>query len=122
MPHDVGVRELGNNGLSRKEAAENLGIRPIIKVPRPKNTEEVLDGIEAVRAFLMTCWIDEKMCSEGIKALDNYRKDWDDKNGTWRRGPLHDWASHGADALRTGATGFTAQHIINERELYPEAA
>jgi len=122
MPHDVSVRELGNGGLSRKEAAENLGIKPILRVPRPKNIEEVLDGIESVRAFLMTCWIDETMCAEGIRALDNYQKDWDDSNATWRKGPLHNWASHGADALRTGATGFTVQHLINERELYPETA
>jgi len=122
MPHDIAVRELGNNGKSRKEVAEGLGIRPIHKVTRPKNIEEVLDGIEAVRAFLATCWIDEVSCAEGIRALDNYQKEWDDGAGTWKKGPLHNWASHGSDALRTGATGFTATQIVNEADLYPEVA
>lgn len=121
MPHDIAVRELGNNGKSRKEVAESLGIRPIEKVTRPKNVEEVLDGIEAVRAFLATCWIDEVSCAEGIRALDNYQKEWDDSAGTWKKGPLHNWASHGSDALRTGATGFAAVELPSEADLYPEA-
>jgi len=120
MPHDISVRELGNNGISRKEAAENLGIKPIVRVNRPKNIEEVLDGIESVRVFLNTCWIDEVSCAEGIRALDNYQKEWDDNAGTWKKGALHNWASHGSDALRTGATGFTAHQIVSERDLYPE--
>ena len=122
MPHDIAVRELGNNGKSRKEVAEGLGIRPIEKVTRPKNMEEVLDGIEAVRAFLATCWIDETTCAEGIRALDNYQKEWDENAGTWKKGPLHNWASHGSDALRTGATGFTQVELVNEADLYPEVA
>jgi len=120
MPHDIAVRELGNNAKSRKEVAEGLGIRPIVKVTRPKNVEEVLDGIEAVRAFLGSCWIDEISCAEGIRALDNYQKEWDDNAGTWKRGPLHNWASHGSDALRTGATGFAVVELPNEADLYPE--
>lgn len=122
MPHDIAVRELGNNGKSRKEAAENLGIKPIEKVTRPKNLEEVLDGIETVREFLMTCWIDEQNCAEGIRAVDNYQKEWDDNAGTWKKGPLHNWASHGSDALRTGATGFVSHQMVREEDLYPEAA
>lgn len=120
MPHDIAVRELGNNGKSRMQVAEGLGIKPIHKVNRPKNVEEVLDGIEAVRAFLATCWIDEVSCAEGIRALDNYQKEWDDNAGTWKRGPLHNWASHGSDALRTGATGFTQAQLPSEADLYPE--
>lgn len=115
MPHDISVRELGNNGISRQEAAEGLGIRPIVKVQRPKNADEVLDGIETVRGFLATCWIDEQKCAEGIRALDNYQKEWDEGAGTWKRGPLHNWASHGADGLRTGATGFIAHHPVKPK-------
>ena len=42
----------------------------------------------------------------GIKALGGYRKDWNEKLGAFRNEPRHDWASHGADAFRTGAVGF----------------
>ncbi len=29
-----------------------------------------------------------------------YRKEWDEERGRWKDKPRHDWASHGADALR----------------------
>ena len=52
------------------------------------------------------CWFDEKHCEQGIRCLDNYRKKWNEKLSTWSREPLHDWASHGADAIQTGAMGY----------------
>lgn len=121
MPHDTAVRDLGPGSFSRKEHAENLGIKPIHIVKRPKNIEEVLDGIETVRRFLASCWIDETTCSLGIKALDNYHREFDDVTGKFKPSPMHDWASDGADSLRTGATGFVAEQMVRESDLYPEA-
>jgi len=105
MPHDAKVRGL-NTGKSRKETAESLNISPIDLSPRPTGNDELLDQIEAVRNFLSTCWIDEENCSVGIKCLDSYKKEWNDKLGAFRRTPLHNWACHGADSLRTGAVGY----------------
>lgn len=99
MPHDIAVRELGT-GKARKEVAENLGIRPIVIAPKL----EVADGIEAVRNELNSFWFDETKCADGIKALKNYHKEWDDDKGVWLARPRHDWSSHGADGFRTGAT------------------
>lgn len=121
MPHDTAVRDLGPGSLSRKEHAENLGIRPVHVVKRPKNIEEVLDGIEAVRRFLASCWIDETTCAEGLRSLDNYRREFDDVIGKFKASPLHNFASDGADALRTGATGFVQESYVRESDLYPEA-
>lgn len=97
-PHDIEVRELGT-GKSRKEVAEGLGLKPFETAPKL----EVDDGIEAVRNLLGRCWFDEKNCADGIKALKAYRKDWDEDRGVWLSKPRHDWASHPADAFRTGA-------------------
>jgi hypothetical protein len=58
------------------------------------------DGIQLARDTLPLCVFDEDECEEGIKALENYRKEWNDKLGCWRDKPLHDWASHGGDAFR----------------------
>ena len=121
MPHDTAVRDLGPGSKSRQEHAESMGIRPIMVVKRPKNIEEVLDGIESVRRFLASCWIDSTMCAPGIRALDNYRREFDDITGKFKANPLHDWASDAADSLRTGATGFVADGFIQEADLYPEA-
>ena len=105
MPHDANVRELGT-GIRRQEKAEELGIKPIEVVTRPRDIEAVLAGIEAARSFLSTCVIDETRCAKLIDCLDNYRREWDERLGAFRRAPLHNWASHGADALRTGAVAL----------------
>lgn len=93
-PHDIEAREL-NTGLSRKDYARQLGIN-FTTLPKLR----VEDGIEAVRAILPRCWFDERNCAAGIKALENYRKRFDERHNVYSNVPLHDWASHGADAFR----------------------
>lgn len=95
-PHDLAVRELGT-GQSRVDVARQYGIQFDI-VPRISNQQE---GIQAVRNFLPTCWFAEEACHDGIKALDHYRKEWDDRRGVYKDKPRHDWASHGAKAFET---------------------
>ena len=64
------------------------------------------DGINAARHLLGTCEFDAAACSEGLKALRSYRKEWDEERGVWRDKPRHDWASHGADAFRCMASRY----------------
>ena len=66
----------------------------------------VLDGINSTRRLLDSCWLDPVRCELGLEALKQYRREWDDRLKTWKLKPRHDWSSHGADALRTFATGF----------------
>ena len=101
LPHDVQVRELGT-GHSRLETLDALGVRPVEIAPKLA----VDDGIQAVRSLLPQCWFDAEKCARGIEALRQYRKDFDEKNKSWRGRPLHDWTSHGADAMRYHAVGY----------------
>lgn len=108
LPHDVNVRELGTmdehgKPRTRKRTLEGLGVRPIIVVPR---TDNILEDIDATRRILPKCWMDEENCAEGIKGLENYRKEWDDKMQVYKSYPRHDWASHWADPLRIFARGY----------------
>jgi len=98
LPHDAEARELGS-GKTRVETFKGL----VGKAPHVVPRQSVEDGIEASRNILSLCWFDAEKCSEGLKALKNYRKEWDDKLATWKDKPRHDWASHGSDAFRTGA-------------------
>lgn len=99
MPHDIVVRELAGEGATRKETAEAMGIMPIEVAPRL----DVADGIEAVRNMLARCYFDEEHAGAGLKALQNYRKEWNDKRGVWSSKPRHDANSHASDAFRYGA-------------------
>lgn len=108
-PHDLAVRELGGDGKSRAEMAQQYGIKFQI-VPRVANQ---MEGIEKVRQFLPMCWFSSTECEQGIKCLDNYRKEWDEKHGVYKDRPRHDWASHGSKAFETLArskiiAGFSA--------------
>jgi hypothetical protein len=100
MPHDADQRRLGKDAKSAKQHAEEVGIKPVRVVPRIASEQ---DGIEASRAYFPTVWIDEERCSRLIDCLDSYRKEWDDRLGTWKDKPLHDWSSHGYKSFETAA-------------------
>lgn len=99
LPHDGEAREL-QTGKSRKEFLEDRGFNVDI-VPR----HEPMDGIDAARVRFNRMWFDAEKCEHGIDCLRMYRSEYDDKNQVLRNRPLHDWASHGADAFRCGVMG-----------------
>jgi hypothetical protein len=57
-----------------------------------------------VRVLLPRTWFDAKRCERGIEALKMYRAEYDARMQALRPAPVHDWASHGADAFRYLAT------------------
>lgn len=99
LPHDGEAREL-QTGKSRKQFLEERGFNVNI-VPR----HEPMDGIDAARLRFNRMWFDAEKCARGIDCLRMYRADYDEKNQVLRTKPLHDWASHGADAFRCGVMG-----------------
>ena len=103
-PHDIKVRELGAFGKSRLEIALELGISFDIA---PKLSIE--DGIEAVRKALPNCYFDKQNTSMGVEALKAYSKKWDEKNQCFKNRPIHNFASHPADAFRYGCTFIGGQ-------------
>jgi hypothetical protein len=100
MPHDADHRMLNKDATTRRFEAESAGIRPI-DVLRRIATEQ--DGIEASRRFFPNAYIDEVRCSRLIQCLDSYRKEWDDKRGTFKDHPLHDWSSNGYKSFEGAA-------------------
>lgn len=100
-PHDGEARELGT-GKTRQEVAREHGL--IVEIVP---VQSVNDGIEAARNILSKCWFDKSRCEKGIEALINYSKEFDEINKVYRNRPLHNWASHGADAFRCLAQSYT---------------
>lgn len=94
-PHDIKVREWGGGAITRYEKAQHLGINFIVL-----DQTLVIDGIENVWTHFNKFWIDNEKCRSLIDALENYRKEWDEKKQMYTSKPLKSWANHGADALR----------------------
>ena len=104
-PHDVDNRTLGaQDAKSLKDQAREGylidGVKMSINFETVKRTSSVNTDIEQVRQILLLCEFDAIKCDDGLKALEAYRKDWNEKLGVWRDKPLHDWSSHYADAFR----------------------
>ena len=99
-PHDIQVRELGS-GRSRIETARTLGIAFTITPNIP-----VEDGIHAVRMLLPRCVFDEPHTAPGLEALRHYHKRFNTRLQEFSGTPVHDWASHPADAFR----GLAVRH------------
>lgn len=106
-PHDIKVREF-TTGKSRLEYALSRGfmfkITPDISVQ---------DGIDAVRVLFSSFIIHETNCKQGIDCIQEYRKKYSEDNHCYSNTPLHNWASHGADALRYLAVGWQDYYLGN---------
>ncbi|MCW8533603.1 PBSX family phage terminase large subunit [Acinetobacter baumannii] len=96
-PHDIAARDL-SSGVSREETMAKLGYK-MTKGARLG----VEDRIEATRQMLKNAWFDAEKCKFGIRALQNYRREFNDKLEQFKATPVHDWASHSSDAFGEGA-------------------
>lgn len=103
LPHDAKQREL-QTGKSRLQFFQERGLRTAM-VPN----HNVEDGIHAVRMALPKMWIDAEKCERLLDCLRSYRSEFSDKLQSLKPQPLHDWASHGADAVRYMVMGAAAQ-------------
>ena len=94
LPHDVQVREL-STWITREEKLRQLWLWDIVVVPKLS----VIEWIEATRRVLRNCWFNDKLCKDGLQALNEYHKRRDERRKTFLW-PDHDWSSHAADSFR----------------------
>ena len=119
MPHDAASRS-AQSGKSFADIARGLGLKVDVL---PRDTNEMF-GIECLRSMLPRFFFDQSKCEKGIKAIESFRKEWNEKLGCYREKSLHDWASHASKALiycaeavqRTGSgAGMTAEEWARMR-------
>lgn len=103
LPHDARARSL-QTGRSLVEQMVDLDCMPEI-VPRL----DLQDGISAARLIFQDVHFHEDRCSDGIRALKSYHREFDEDKKSYKDAPVHDWSSHYADAFR----GFA---LVSERK------
>lgn len=100
LPHDARNELLASERTIEQQmwaAGHRVRITPRLTVAA---------GIDAARKIFARCWFDEEACADGLQALRNYRFDVDPNTQAFSKAPLHDWASHAADAFRYFAIGI----------------
>lgn len=104
LPHDAKVTEWTAN-RTRVETITKLGLNPRL-VPDHK----LMDGINSARLIIPLCEFNSTPAvQQGMEALKAYQKEWNEKMSRFSDTPLHNWASHGADAFRYLAIGWRQQ-------------
>jgi phage terminase large subunit len=111
LPHDINQTEF-TTGRSMLEDARTK-LRPAVQVTPRLSVE---DGINAARLLFPKCYFDAKKCERGLEALQSYRWDYNTRVKDFTHLPVHDWASHGADAFRTLAVGYNEPRRAKVRE------
>jgi len=71
---------------------------------------DVEDGIEAMRYIFPKLKVNSDDVSIGVRAMREYRREYDEANACFKQKPLHNWSSNIMDALRYLA--------VNYRRLY----
>lgn len=111
LPHDARAKTLGANGRSTEQQINEGGYKT-----RIAPNLAVQDGIQAVRATLPLCWFDEQRTKDGLEALRQYQREYDDNMQDFKDHPKHDWSSHYADAFRMLAVSWREQMAPKEPE------
>jgi hypothetical protein len=115
-PHDIEVREF-STGVSRRETAAGLGLDFTVV---PKQSLE--DGIEASRELIAIAVYDSDKCADGLNALMNYKKRFNEVTQSYSNTPVHDWSSNGADSHRYAGLSiplivdYSYSHVNNRFE------
>jgi phage terminase large subunit len=105
VPHDAVPATFAANGRSILQQLHAGGVKA-----RVCPNLSVQDGIQAVRLMLPRCYFDKDKCAEGIEALRQYRREYDEDKKAFRDKPLRTWANHAADSLRYAALVWREEH------------
>lgn len=112
VPHDavdtiIHHRLAGSKTMSIEQLMRGAG-RKVRMIPKML----VMAQINAARLFFGQCRFDAVKCQQGIEALKYYQWGPVDSNGSTRREPVHNWASHGASAFMGSALSIKQPNLV----------
>lgn len=102
LPHDAASTQL-TGSVAQKIANLGVSCRVLKRSTDLRADRELLNQVLEYSVF------NEPKTKDGLFALESYHFQWDEDKGRFKKEPVHDWSSHGADAARYAATA--AQNI-----------
>jgi hypothetical protein len=101
LPHDADHVRLGKDEDTTKSwrvmLQDLLPGELFVVVPR---VEDVMLGISQTRGTFHSAWFDADGCADLVAALENHRREWDERAQVYRDRIYKDWTSHYCDAYR----------------------
>ena len=98
LPHDAKAKTFQSKHTSVEKFLAKFGGGRVDIVPQTKK----LDQISAAREVIQKCAFNKDACEDGLDGLRAWEFEWSDDNNVFSREPLHNWASHPADAYAYG--------------------
>lgn len=111
LPHDAKAKTLASGGRSIQEMVHER-LKKTAIVPNLA----IQDGIQAARAMFPRVWFDEMGCTDGMEALRQYQREYNEDTKAFRERPKHDWTSHYADAFRMLAVAWREERAPEPSE------
>ena len=105
LPHDADHHDKDVKTFKTRLINAGVNEADIVVVPR---VSELTVGIDQMREKFPSCRFDKTRCKSGWLALCSYKYEWNERKATMDR-PIHNWASHPADAIRQFAQGYVPQ-------------
>jgi hypothetical protein len=101
LPHDANHRRPGAEHLKTYcDLLRDLGLHNLETVQR---TPHVPEAIDQLREAFSTYYFDAEKCEQGLRHLDGFSKQWNDRMGIWMPVVAKNGHQHAADALRQHA-------------------
>ena len=125
LPHDARAKTLATQRSVLEQCADHWGVDKVAITP----DLSLVDGIAAVRWLLEQPILIHERCDvpgrfehSGLEALREYRYEWDEEAQCFSNQPLHNWASHTADAFRYLACAVKAAQLSRPPKHDPRPA
>jgi phage terminase large subunit len=98
LPHDARAKTFQSSHTTVERFLKGFGVSHVAVVPQSKKH----DQISAARDVIDRCEFNASRCEAGLDGLRAWEFEYNDDTGVFSREPLHNWASHPADAFAYG--------------------
>lgn len=102
LPHDGETNDRVHD-VSYESALQAAGFETLIV--RNQGKGAAMKRVEAARRLFPNMWFDAEACAAGIEAVGWYHERKHEVHNVGL-GPMHDWASHGADAFGLACVAY----------------
>lgn len=98
LPHDAMAKTFQSKHTTIERFLAGFGAAHVSIVPQSKKH----DQISAARDVIDRCEFHATRCEHGLDGLRAWEFEWNEDTNIFSREPLHNWASHPADAFAYG--------------------